>query len=113
MNPDYDGLPDYDRLGWVPCDWEGESVSKTLEYAYDDWCIARMAKALGKTADYEHFIRRAGSYKNIFDPSVGLHARQGSRRPVAHALRSRTATPTSPKGPVGNTPGTFRKTCRA
>jgi predicted alpha-1,2-mannosidase len=72
MNPDYDSLPDYDKLGWVPCDKEGESVSKTLEYAYDDWCIAQMAKALGKTADYEHFMKRAGSYKNIFDPTNGL-----------------------------------------
>ncbi len=70
MNPDYDSLPEYDRLGWVPCDWESESVSKTQEYGYDDWCIAQMAKSLGKTADYEHFMRRSASYKNIFDPSV-------------------------------------------
>jgi predicted alpha-1,2-mannosidase len=72
MNPDYDGVADYDKLGWVPFDREQESVSKTLEYAYDDWCIARMAKALGKKADYEHFMRRAMSYRNIFDPSNGL-----------------------------------------
>jgi len=72
MNPDYDGLADYDKLGWVACDSETESVSKTLEYAYDDWCIAQMAKALGKKDDYEHFTHRAGSYKNLFDPSVGL-----------------------------------------
>ncbi|MBN2578277.1 MAG: GH92 family glycosyl hydrolase [Pirellulales bacterium] len=72
MNPDYDSLPDYDRLGWVPCDRETESVSKTLEYAYDDWCIAQMAKALGKEDDYRHFMRRAGSYKNIFDPVTGF-----------------------------------------
>lgn len=72
LNPDYDSVADYDKLGWVPCDKEGESVSKTLEYAYDDWCIAQMAKALGKTADYEHFMKRAASYKNIFDPTNGL-----------------------------------------
>jgi predicted alpha-1,2-mannosidase len=72
MNPDYNGLPDYDRLGWVPCDKEQQAVSKTLEYAYDDWCIARMAKALGKTKDYEHFTRRAGSYKSLFDTEQGL-----------------------------------------
>ena len=71
-NPDYDGVAAYDRLGWVPCDEETESVSKTLEYAYDDWCIARMAKALGRSDDYEYFTRRAGSYRNLFDPAYGL-----------------------------------------
>jgi predicted alpha-1,2-mannosidase len=98
MNPDYDSLPAYDRLGWVPCDWESESVSKTLEYAYDDWCIAQMAKALGKTADYEHFTRRAASYKNIFDPSVGL------MRGKDHAGKWRT--PFDPHGHVDITEGT-------
>jgi predicted alpha-1,2-mannosidase len=72
MNPRYDGLPDYDRLGWVPDDKETESAAKTLEYAYDDWCIAQMAKALGKKEDCAHFLKRAGSYSNIFDPTVGF-----------------------------------------
>ncbi|MCA9175182.1 MAG: glycoside hydrolase family 92 protein, partial [Planctomycetales bacterium] len=72
MNPDYDGVATYDKLGWVPCDQENESVSKTLEYAYDDYCIAQMAKSLGKNDDYAYFMRRANSYKNLFDPSVGL-----------------------------------------
>ena len=72
MNPDYDGLAAYDRLGWVPCDLENESVSKTLEYAYDDYCVAQMAKVLGKKDDYAYFMRRAGDYKNVFDPAVGL-----------------------------------------
>lgn len=71
MNPDYDGLASYRKLGYVPCDEEDESLSKTLEYAYDDYSIARMAKALGKTDDYNYFLKRAGSYKNIYDPSTG------------------------------------------
>lgn len=71
MNPDYDSVAAYAKLGWVPCDKEDESLSKTLEYAYDDWCIAQMAKALGKTDDYNEFMKRAASYKNIYDPSVG------------------------------------------
>ena len=71
MNPDYDGLASYRKLGWVPCDEEDESLSKTLEYAYDDWCVAQMAKALHKTEDYEYFMKRAASYKNIYDPSIG------------------------------------------
>ena len=71
MNPDYDSVATYAQLGWVPCDKEDESLSKTLEYAYDDWCVAQMAKALGKTADYDYFMKRAASYKNIYDPSTG------------------------------------------
>jgi predicted alpha-1,2-mannosidase len=79
MNPDYDGLASYRRLGWVPCNEEDESLSKTLEYAYDDWTIAQMAKALGKSADYDGFMRRAASYKNIFDPAIGwMHAKDSN-----------------------------------
>lgn len=44
LNPHYDCLPEYISLGWVPFDREKESVSKTLEYAYDDYCIAQAAK---------------------------------------------------------------------
>jgi predicted alpha-1,2-mannosidase len=71
MNPDYDGLAAYRQLGWVPCDQEDESMSKTLEYAYDDWCIAQMAQALGKSADYDYFMKRSASFKNIYDPALG------------------------------------------
>ena len=62
------GLDDYKDLGFVPADKENESVSKALEYAYDDWCIAAVAKKLGHQADYDEFIQRAGFYKNHFDP---------------------------------------------
>lgn len=71
MNPHYDGLASYRKLGYVPCDEEDESLSKTLEYAYNDYCIAQMAKALGKKDDYETFMKRAASYKNIYDPETG------------------------------------------
>ena len=70
MNSDYDGVATYAKLGWVPCDQENESVSKTLEYAYDDYCVAQMARSLGKKADYDYFMKRAGSYKNVFDPAT-------------------------------------------
>jgi predicted alpha-1,2-mannosidase len=66
------GLPWYRQLGYIPSDKEPESVSKTLEYAFDDWCIAQMAKAMGKTDIYDRFIRRAQSYKNVFDPNTGF-----------------------------------------
>jgi len=66
------GLKYYRELGYIPSDKEGESVSKTLEYAYDDWCIAQMAKALGKEDDYARYIERAQYYKNVFDPKTGF-----------------------------------------
>jgi predicted alpha-1,2-mannosidase len=71
MNPDYDGLAAYRKLGWVPCEKEDENVSKTLEYAFDDYCIAQMAKALGKKNDCNYFMQRAASYKNLYDPTTG------------------------------------------
>ena len=69
-NPNYDCLPEYTELGWVPFDKEKESVSKSLEYAYDDYCIAQVAQKLGKTEDYEFFMKRALSYKNLIDPGT-------------------------------------------
>jgi len=65
---DHLGLDAYKANGYIPSDAEHESVSKTLEYAYDDWCIARMAAALGEHEDHSRFVARSQSYKNIFDP---------------------------------------------
>lgn len=58
--------------GYVPANFEIESVSKTLEYAYDDWCIAQMAKRLNKQDDYKLFTERAQFYKNLFDRETGF-----------------------------------------
>ncbi|MDP4174526.1 MAG: GH92 family glycosyl hydrolase [Bacteroidota bacterium] len=69
---DHLGLDSYKQMGYITSDLENESVSKTLEYAYDDWCIAKMAKALGKDDDYKYFIERAQYYKNLFDKSTSL-----------------------------------------
>jgi len=66
------GLKDYRQCGFIPAEREGESVSKTLEYAYDDWCIAQMARVLGKTEEYREYLYRAQYYKNLFDPTVGF-----------------------------------------
>lgn len=65
---DHLGLESYKRLGFIPVEKESESVSKTLEYAYDDWTIAQMAKQLGKEDDYKTYSERAQYYKNIYDP---------------------------------------------
>jgi predicted alpha-1,2-mannosidase len=69
---DHFGLASYKQYAFVRSDDEHENVSKTLEYAYDDWCIAQMAKALNKTADYEYFMKRSQSWKNVFDPTTGF-----------------------------------------
>jgi predicted alpha-1,2-mannosidase len=58
--------------GLIEMEDERESVSKMLEYAYDDWCIAQVAKKLGETADYERYTARAQSYKNVFDHASGF-----------------------------------------
>lgn len=64
------GLSCYKEYGFIPSNCEGESVSKTLEYAYDDWCIARLAEALGKDDIAKEFYQRAQYYKNLYDPST-------------------------------------------
>ena len=56
----------------VPGAWHVDGAAQTLEYAYDDWCLAQMAKALGKTDDHHLFMNRARNYRNIFDASTGL-----------------------------------------
>jgi predicted alpha-1,2-mannosidase len=69
---DHLGLDGYKTNGFVAVESESESVSKTLEYAYDDWTIAQMAKVMGKEEDYKIYSARAQSYKNLFDPSTGF-----------------------------------------
>ena len=70
--PYYDGLEHYMKKGYVPEDKNGSSVSKTLEYAYDDWAIAQAAKKLGKTDIYNEFIERSKNYKNVYDTKTGF-----------------------------------------
>jgi predicted alpha-1,2-mannosidase len=68
----YDGLEYYMKLGYVPEDKNSSSVSKTLEYAYDDWAIAQAAKRLNRTDLYNEFIKRSEKWRNVYDPSVGF-----------------------------------------
>ncbi len=67
---DHFGLKHYKKFGYIPASHESESVSKTLEYAYDDWCIAVMAKEMGKEDVYDEFIERAQYWKNLYDEST-------------------------------------------
>src|SRR5206468_3433472 len=91
---DRDGLAAYKRRGYISQEDENESVSKTLEYAYDDWCIARMAEIMGRryeewlltvnkalqsdlpekqyAADYQRYSERARYFENLFDPVTGF-----------------------------------------
>ena len=86
------GLTDLDKVylekGFFPALAKGETetnpavfprerrqaVAVTLENSYDDWCLAQMAKALGKTADYDYFMKRAANYKNLWNPAIGFMA---------------------------------------
>ena len=73
----YAGLGEYIDRGYVPIDREPEAASKTVEYAYDDWTIARMATALGRRDIAVEFTRRAGNWRNSFDAKTGfLRARK-------------------------------------
>jgi putative alpha-1,2-mannosidase len=76
VNRNQFGLDSYRKNGVVLADDEHESVSKTLDYAYDDWCIAQMAKMLNKPQDYTEFIKRAQYWKNVFnDQNTFVQAR--------------------------------------
>jgi predicted alpha-1,2-mannosidase len=66
------GLTYSKLLGYVPTDKTDEAASRTLEDAYDDWCVAQVAKALGKTKDYEFFLHRSLNYQHIFNKETGF-----------------------------------------
>jgi predicted alpha-1,2-mannosidase len=71
--PDQDnslGRDLYDRLGYVPADKVFESVSRTQEYAYDDWASSHLARAAGATADAERLLQRSHNWRNVLDPSI-------------------------------------------
>lgn len=79
----YDGIAQYMQLGYVPIDEEGEAASKTLEYAFDDWTIFRMAQAMGRRDVAATFGKRAANWKHAFDADTGFmraRKRDGSFR---------------------------------
>ena len=93
------------KIGYVPCDKDNESVAKALEYAYDDWCIAQVAKKLGKTNDAAMLEKASQNYKNLFDPETRLmrgrkavaphaalrcHRSPGAQGPGTHAIAINT-----------------------
>jgi len=66
------GLKNYLKYGYVPADLETEATARTLEYAYDDWCISEMATQLGAKTDQEYFLNRASNYQNVIDTASGF-----------------------------------------
>jgi predicted alpha-1,2-mannosidase len=70
--PYFDGVGEYRDLGWVPDEISPSSVSMTLEMAYDDWCIARLAELAGDDSIATEFDRRARAFENVFDAESGF-----------------------------------------
>ena len=66
-----EGLTWYKKYGYVPCDRTARSASATLEGAYDDWCVAQVAKAVGRNEDYQSILDRSRNYKNLYNPATG------------------------------------------
>jgi predicted alpha-1,2-mannosidase len=71
-NRNYEGIGYYIDKGYIPADKNGVSVSTTLEYAYDDWCIAQLAKKLGQQNIYEEFNKRSQNWRNVYDSTIGF-----------------------------------------
>ncbi|MGV8814527.1 MAG: GH92 family glycosyl hydrolase [Gelidibacter sp.] len=72
MMQDERGLKYYKKFGYIPYNLVDESVTITLEYAYDDWCVAELAKLLGKEDDYQFFLNRSKAYQYLFDKGSGF-----------------------------------------
>lgn len=74
----YDNLDDYMKLGYVPYDRNSVGSSMTLEYAYDDWAIAQLAKSLGETSIADRFEKRSHNWKNVFNDKTGFAGAKNS-----------------------------------
>jgi len=69
---DYEGIGFYMDKGYIPAEKSGVSVSNTLEYAYDDWAIAQLAKKLNRNDIYDEFIKRSNNWRNNYDSASGF-----------------------------------------
>lgn len=101
MDDDYRGLPYYRKLGYIPSDKDWEAVSKTLEYAYDDWSVAHLADAAGAHDDAKALRARSRNYAHVFDAKLGFVRPRGENgqwlepfdpRAVGHSSRWRDFT---------------------
>ena len=98
------GLDFYRQYHYVPTDKEkAGTVSKTLEYSYDDWCIAQVAKLLGKTEEYNKYMERSTCYQNLYDPSYHLMRGKNSDGTWYEPFQPRFAQYGNPHCVEGNT----------
>jgi len=82
------GLSDYIKFGYVPADRNDQATSKTLEFAYDDFCVAQVAKKLNLKKDYELLIQRSKNYRNLFDPNLKfMRGKDSNENFVSHTPR--------------------------
>ncbi|WP_299531549.1 GH92 family glycosyl hydrolase [Ulvibacterium sp.] len=72
MTGDERGLGPYQEFGYIPYDIMDQSVSISLELAYNDWCLGQVAKEMGKQEDYEYFTKRSKAFQNFYDPNSGF-----------------------------------------
>ncbi|WP_207534616.1 GH92 family glycosyl hydrolase [Desertivirga arenae] len=77
---DHQGSPfsSWDKYKYIPENIQSQSVSITLEMAYDDWCVAQFAKLLGKEDDYKYFMERSQRYRNLYDNTTGFFRAKNS-----------------------------------
>ncbi len=83
------GLTWYREKGYVPADKTAESVSRTLEFAYNDYCVAQIAKGMGKAEDYFYFMKRSKNYRNIYNPETGFMAARSLDGSFLDQIRTR------------------------
>jgi predicted alpha-1,2-mannosidase len=88
--------------GYIPADKEPESVSKTLEYAYDDWCVSELAGALGERNESEYFRNRSMNYKNLYDRTTGFLRGRNSDGSWVTPFNPRYSTQKQPEYTEGN-----------
>ncbi len=105
LEDDYQGLSYYRKMGFIPCDLEGESVSKTLDYAYDDWAAAHVALAAGAAGDSAQLLKNARNYRNLYDQQTsfmrpqlanGKWAEHFSPIEIGHSKKWRDYTESNP-----------------
>ncbi len=101
---DRKGLGFYRQYHYVPTDLDKSgTVSKTVEYSYNDWCIAQIAQRLDKTEDYENYMKRSEYYRNVYDPQYKLMRGKNSDGSWYEPFHPRYATFGNPHCVEGNT----------
>ena len=94
---EYHGIGEYKSMGYVPAYsdpklWKSWSMSKTLEYAYDDYCIARMAEKMGKADIAQEFYKRSENYRNVFNPATTFMQPRDEKGNFAKDFKAETYT---------------------